>query len=263
MTVELFELFGVSFLSVMLVMTLIWGLCCFYKNIGIVDIGWALSFVLVGIVCFIFGDGNLFKRVAITSMVLIWSGRLAWHLWQRFAFDKEDPRYTELMSKFGEDNYDLKAWMMVMFQGLLVVILSLPFIIVCGYAERLWSLYEVLGILIFAIGLYGESLADMQLEAFKKKVSNKGKVCKRGLWKYSRHPNYFFEWVIWVGFFIFAFPTQGGIFALSSPLIMLVLLTRVSGIPLAEKQALKSKGEAYVEYQKTTSAFVPWFPSKS
>lgn len=259
MCIELFELFGVSFLFVMLLMTCLWGVCCMYHNVGVVDIGWAGSFFLVGIVCFIFGDGDFSKKLLMTLLILLWSGRMGWHLLQRFDLRIEDPRYTVIMEKFGDDLGDFKAFLMFLFQGFLVIILSLPFVLVCGYSEQPWHYYEGIGLILWLIGFYGETVADTQLDSFKKNPENKGKVCQKGLWNYSRHPNYFFEWVIWIGFFFMTLPVTGGFFAILSPAIMLVLLTRVSGIPPAEAQALKSKGEAYKEYQSTTSSFVPWF----
>ncbi len=257
MTVEIFELIGLSFLLVTLVMTLLWGVYWHYQNVGIVDIGWALCFFFTGIAGLIFGDGHLSKRIVLASMIAIWGLRLAWYLFKRFEPSHEDPRYTEIKKKFGPEILDFQVYLFFMFQGLLVILLSVPLLIVFGYSELPWHLYEGLGILIWGLGLFGESVADHQLETFKQNPDNKGKVCQAGLWGISRHPNYFFEWVIWIGFFCFAYPTVG-IFASISPLIILILLTRISGIPLAEKQSIKSKGEAYKEYQKTTSAFFPW-----
>lgn len=260
MCIELFELFGVSFLAVMLTMTLLWGLGCYYKNVGIVDIGWAASFFLIAVACLLFGDGNTSKKIFIVTLVMIWSGRLLWHLWQRFDFEVEDPRYTKIMKGFGSENYEFKVYLMFMFQGLLVLVLSTPFILVSGYSESPWEFYEGLGLTVWLIGFYGETVSDMQMARFKRNPDNKGKVCREGWWNYSRHPNYFFEWVVWIGYFLIALPTWGGTFAIISPFIILILLTRISGIPPAERQALESKGDQYREYQKTTSAFVPWFP---
>lgn len=262
MCIELFELFGVSFLAVMLTMTILWGVCCLYKNVSIVDLGWGASFFLVALACLFFGDGNFSKKLFMVTLVMIWSGRLVWHLGKRFDLKVEDPRYQKIMDGFGKENQDFKAYLMFLFQGLLVLILSTPIILVSGYSERPWEFYEGLGFAVWLIGIYGESVSDRQLEKFKRNPKNKGKVCQEGWWKFSRHPNYFFEWVVWIGFFLIALPTWGGSFAIISPLLMLILLTRVSGIPPAERQALESKGEAYREYQKKTSAFVPWFPKK-
>ncbi|HEX3730690.1 MAG TPA: DUF1295 domain-containing protein [Opitutaceae bacterium] len=108
--------------------------------------------------------------------------------------------------------------------------------------------------------LFGEGLADSQLSAFKADPAHRGQVCRAGLWRFSRHPNYFFEWTVWVGYFVLACGSPGGWIGVISPAAMLWLLLRVTGIPMAEQQSLRSKGEAYRQYQRTTSAFVPWFP---
>jgi steroid 5-alpha reductase family enzyme len=102
----------------------------------------------------------------------------------------------------------------------------------------------------------------MQLNAFKANAANRGKTCRAGLWKYSRHPNYFFEWLIWVAFCLFAIDSKYGYLALFPPALMLYFLFRVTGIPATEAQALRTRGEDYRRYQETTSVFVPWFPRK-
>jgi steroid 5-alpha reductase family enzyme len=105
----------------------------------------------------------------------------------------------------------------------------------------------------------GEAIADRQLKEFKKNTANKGKVCDRGLWNYSRHPNYFFQLLIWIAVFLFAMGSPEGQFAIVSPLIIGYLLFKVTGIPMAEEQSLRTKGEKYKEYQRSTSVFIPWF----
>lgn len=187
---------------------------------------------------------------------------MAWYLWKRFDISVEDPRYTSLKAKLGNESIHFKMLLIFLFQGFLIIILSVPFVIVAGYSTPTFHYIEVLGFLIWLGGFTGEYYADLQLENFKENPENKQKVCNIGLWKYSRHPNYFFEWVIWLGYFVFALPSPLGWLAILSPIVMLILLTRVTGIPFAEEQALKSKGEAYEKYQQTTSAFVP-LPPKS
>jgi steroid 5-alpha reductase family enzyme len=107
-----------------------------------------------------------------------------------------------------------------------------------------------------------EAAADAQLSKFKSDASNKGHTCQAGLWRYSRHPNYFFEWLIWMAYALFAFASPGGSFGLISPALILFFLLRVTGIPATEAQALRSRGDEYRRYQQTTSAFVPWFPKE-
>ena len=116
---------------------------------------------------------------------------------------------------------------------------------------------------MWVIALIGESLADKQLERFKADKSNAGKVCTEGLWKYSRHTNYFFEWMMWVGLFTYSTASPFGWLAVISPVLMFYFLWHVTGIAATEEQSLRSKGEAYRQYQQTTSAFFPWFPKKT
>jgi steroid 5-alpha reductase family enzyme len=116
--------------------------------------------------------------------------------------------------------------------------------------------------IVWAISILGEAIADAQLKRFKSKPENKGKVCDAGLWNYSRHPNYFFESMIWVGYFLVSLNADYGWVGVLSPITIILLLFRVTGIPMTEEQALRSKGDAYKEYQRTTSVFVPWFKKK-
>jgi steroid 5-alpha reductase family enzyme len=115
------------------------------------------------------------------------------------------------------------------------------------------------GAAIWLVALAGEGLADFQLKRFKADPANAGKICQSGLWNYSRHPNYFFEWLVWVGFFVFAWDSPGGCLTVLCPGLMLYFLLHVTGIPITEEFSVKSKGDAYRQYQQATSAFVPWF----
>jgi steroid 5-alpha reductase family enzyme len=108
------------------------------------------------------------------------------------------------------------------------------------------------------VAVAGEAIADAQLASFKRNPGDEGRVCDTGLWRYSRHPNYFFEWLVWVAYFVFALASPWGWIAAIGPASILFLLLRITGIPLTEQQAVRSKGDAYRRYQQTTSAFVPW-----
>ena len=252
------EMIGAAFLLIMSLMTLLWLVYFFRRNAGIVDFGWTASFLLASWSYLVLGQGYLPRRLLITFMVTVWAGRLLWHLWQRFDWNVEDPRYTDLKERLGEENSEFKMFLMFIFQGLIAIILSIPFLVASANSASDWSVWEGWGFLVWLIGIGGE---DHQLEAFKRKSSNQGKVCDSGLWRWSRHPNYFFELVVWIGYALFALSSAAGIIAITAPVIMYYLLVHVSGIPLAEAQSLKSKGEAYREYQKRTSPFFPWFPS--
>jgi steroid 5-alpha reductase family enzyme len=144
-------------------------------------------------------------------------------------------------------------------QGISNVLLSIPFFISVVNTQRSLSVFEYAGAVLWLISVVGEAIADVQLASFKKDPNNKGKVCDKGLWYYSRHPNYFFEWLMWVSYFVFALGSPYGFIAIISPAVILYLLLKVTGIPATEQQSLKTKGEAFKRYQQTTSVFVPWF----
>ena len=124
------------------------------------------------------------------------------------------------------------------------------------------GLPEKIGAGIWLVSILCEAIADLQLSAFKKNPENKGKTCREGLWKYSRHPNYFFEWMMWIGYAVFALGSPWGWLGLLSPALVLYFLFGSTGIPATEAQALRTRGNAYREYQRATSSFVPWFPKK-
>jgi len=145
----------------------------------------------------------------------------------------------------------------------LLALLSIP-LLLSNYDPRVHlGFTDFLGFALWVVAIGGESLADHQLKRFKSDPANRGRVCASGLWRYSRHPNYFFEWLVWVAFFLFAMPAPWGWTTIFAPALMLFFLLRVTGIPYTEQQSLRSKGDAYRAYQRTTSAFVPWFPKHS
>jgi steroid 5-alpha reductase family enzyme len=146
-------------------------------------------------------------------------------------------------------------------QAVLVVIFSFPFLLAAWNRAPLGPV-EWIGLSVSVVALVGESIADRQMKRFKDDPENKTGVCNIGLWRYSRHPNYFFEFLVWVGFATASLATPWGWIALVCPLLMYHFLTKVTGIPLTEEYALKSKGEAYAEYQRTTSPFIPLPPKR-
>ncbi len=250
---DFFELIGSAFSSALFVMSGCLAIYFFQRKAQIVDIGWCLTFLLIGVFYFILGNGDLLRRVLLLVVISLWYLRLLWTLRNRFS--KEDPRYTELISKWGDGNLLLKVAALFFFQGFLAVILSIPFLLIATNNQP-FSSFEVIGLVVWVLGFAFEAWSDQTLNEFK---TYSDLVCKEGLWRYSRHPNYFFEWVMWIGVALAAYPTRFGIFGLISPILMYYLLRYVSGVPLAEKQSLQSKGEEYKEYQRETSEFFPWF----
>lgn len=183
--------------------------------------------------------------------------RIVTYLLRRFtAENQEDKRYQKIRREFGQWAW-LKFLMIFEFQAGLEMAIGIPLLIVAFNPNPGLSFIEFLGVLIFAVALVGETLFDEQLIAFKSNVANKGKTCNIGLWRYSRHPNYFFEWLVWVGFFVYALGSPWGWVAIVSPAIMYYLLMHVSGVPMAEEQSLLSRKEEYQKYQATTSVFFP------
>ena len=258
--IEFFSMMGAAFFLVFLMMVILWGISVFQKNSGIIDIGWALGFVFCALIYAFFGSGFWLRDIFMIALVGAWAGRLAWHLIMRYDPRKEDPRYIKIREQWvGKDEYGAFV-VMFLFQGTLVIFLSIPFLIIGMNSTVGFNSYEVWGALIAIAGIIGEYFADRQLRSFTKDENNQGEICKVGLWNYSRHPNYFFEFVIWVGFAIIAFGAPWGFLGLYAPVVMYFFLTQISGIPPLEAHMLESRGDAYKEYQKTTSAFMPWFP---
>ncbi len=232
-------------------------------NYGIVDVAWAAGFTPVALWYSLAGDGEPLRRQLVAGMVAGWSLRLAWHLGQRVArmHPEEDGRYQQLRRDWAGALGRRMFWF---FQGqaVVLVLLSWPFLVAVRNSAPLLGAFEYAGLLLWAIAVAGEAWSDAQLEAFKRVSANRGRVCDTGLWRYSRHPNYFFEWLTWVAFAVFALPGPGGWLALGCPAFMLYLLLRVTGIRYTEEQLLRSKGEAYRAYRQRTPAFVPWFPRR-
>ncbi|TGK32592.1 DUF1295 domain-containing protein [Leptospira gomenensis] len=248
---------------VSVLMTILWWIGKRSGNYSIVDVGWGLCISAAAVVYYNLSDGYPLRSAWITALVAIWGWRLSLFILVTRAFSgHEDPRYTAFRAEYG-DQVDRKFFVNVFqLQGILAVLLSLPFVFPNLNDNPNDNPFETAGILLFVLSLLGESIADFQLNEFRKKTENKGKVCDVGLWRYSRHPNYFFEWLIWVAFGIYSLGSPYGWLGLLSPIAMFVLLTKVTGIPLNEVGQLKSKGELYREYARKTNAFFPWFPKK-
>ncbi len=253
---------GVGWPIVFVLMTVLWFIAVAHKNAGYVDLGWVLGLIIMASVCAIYGPGYPIRKLFMLAMVALWGARLSSLLIQRFLKDqREDSRYQKIRQQWAA-KADFNFFFFFQFQGLLDVVLATPFVLASLNSHYRLSGFELLGTLIWGVGVLGESLADEQLREFKANPQNKGKTCQAGLWYYSRHPNYFFEWLVWLGYFVFALGSKFGWVSAISPLLMLYFLLNVSGVPLAEEQSLKSRGEAYREYQRTTSKFVPWMKRK-
>lgn len=231
------------------------------RDAGLVDAVWSGSFAVLAIFFASTTDGDPTRRALIAVLVSTWSLRLAWHLvGDRLSGDvQEDGRYLRLREEKG-DGFSRWLFWFDQAQGLSVVLLSIPMRLALANDAPI-GLLDLAAALLIVVSITGESIADRQLARFRRDPSNRGEVCRDGLWRYSRHPNYFFEWLHWFAYPLWAVGAAFGWIAWSAPALMLLLMTKVTGIPPTEEQALRSRGEKYREYQRTTNAFFPWFPN--
>lgn len=243
---------------VALLMAALWAVQLVTSNAGIVDAGWAAGLVLLAIVDAVLGAGGP-RAWLLAAMVSIWGSRLAWHLLvHRVIRHPEDGRYAELRRSW-RTHVAAKFFVFFEAQAALDLVLAIPMVIVARRARPIGPV-ELAAAVLWGAAILGEALADRQLERFKRDPARRGRVCDEGLWRYSRHPNYFFEWLIWVAYALYAAASPGGWIAWIAPALMLWFLLRFTGIPATEAQALRSRGDAYRAYQRRTSAFVPWPP---
>jgi steroid 5-alpha reductase family enzyme len=261
---EFFIALGKGWFVVFIFMTILWYIGKKIHNYAIVDVGWTVALALLAITYSLVADGFIYRKLLITGIVCLWGIRLGGYLLftRILGGHGEDERYKAFRKDYGE-HADRKFFTNIFqFQGLLDVVLSIPFLFPSLNSTPEIHPLELFAVAVFCFAFLGETLADYQLHQFKKNPSNKGKNCEVGLWYYSRHPNYFFEWMIWVSWGLFSLASPYGYIGLLSPAIMLYFLTSFSGIPMTEKLALEKRGDIYREYQRTTSAFVPWFKKK-
>jgi steroid 5-alpha reductase family enzyme len=254
---------AIGALAVFLSMSLLWWLGIRRRNFSYVDIGWCANFAVLAVIYAALGEGWAWRKWVIASMFTLWGLRLTIHLMRRILGEPEEGRYVQLRHNWGASGgINGKFFLFFQLQAALNLILSLPLVIACANQSVGFHALELAGIAVWLVGLGGESIADRQLAAFKRKPANKGQVCNVGLWRYSRHPNYFFEWVIWIAYAVFALGSPWGWLALALPALMLHFLLNVTGVKATEAQALRSKGDKYRHYQATTSMFVPLPPRR-
>lgn len=260
MTLTIFQqLFAVGIGSA-LVMLALWALQLRTRDAGVVDVAWSACLGLAALLAALTGPGDPSRRLLIGVIGGIWGIRLALHLlFDRVLQGPEDGRYQMMREKFGPR---ANAIFLAFFeaQALLVVMLCVPFLLACADRRAGPTPVDLAGGLLWLFAIIGESIADRQLARFKRNPASAGQVCNVGLWRYSRHPNYFFEWLIWCAFALVAFSAPHGWIAFSAPALMLLFILRFTGIPPTEARALRSRPDAYCRYQQTTSAFIPWFP---
>jgi len=232
------------------------------NDAGIVDAGWAAGLGMLAIFYAIMADGDQVNRILVGILASLWGVRLAGYLLKnRVLAPSEDGRYQMLREQWGE-KAQLYLFLFFQIQAFWAVLFSLPFLPVAFNQSQLHPALIGAALLIWIISVGGETLADWQLARFRARPENQGKTCRFGLWKYSRHPNYFFEWLHWFTYILLAIGSPFFWVSFSGPVVMIIFLYKITGIPYTEKRALVSRGEDYRQYQQTTSAFIPWFPKR-
>ena len=226
-----------------------------------VDVGWAYGIGLLAILDAVLGNGAASHRALAAVLVGVWSLRLGTHVFMRGVVygNGEDRRYAEMRARYGP-RANRNFFVFFQAQALFVIAFSIPALLMSfnhahGVAPLEWA-----GAATWAVGVGGEWIADRQLSRWKR--DHPGVTARGGLWRYSRHPNYFFECVTWLGLALAAAAAPWGALAFITPAFLLVLVLFVTGIPPSERQALRSRGDDYRRYQRETSAFVPWFPKR-
>lgn len=246
--------------SMLLFMTGVWLLSVARRDAGIVDIAWGLGFLVAAWAYRGVAETATSRQVLVLILLHLWGLRLALHLLRRNWGSPEDWRYRRMRERGGERFWWASLFKVFWLQAALAWVVSAPVgVALLAEAPAALGGLDGLGIALVAIGLLFEAGGDWQLARFRRDPANRGQVCDRGFWRYTRHPNYFGDAVVWWGFFAFAAATSGGWWSAAGPLLMTVLLVRVSGVAMLEPDLRRSK-PGYRAYVARTSPFFPWPP---
>ena len=227
-------------------------------KIGYVDVAWAALMGACALLVAACAPGTALSRALVALFGGAWALRLCLHLWRRVAHEPEDGRYLALRERWRDSGPAFFAFFQA--QALVVALFSLPFAVVAARATDPGAAQVLSASLVWLLSVSGEALADRQLARFRAEPGNRGRTCRAGLWGWSRHPNYFFEWLHWFTYVLLAFGQPGWWLALAGPVLMLLFLYRLSGIPWTEQQSMRSRGDDYRRYQAQVSAFIPLRP---
>lgn len=255
------EIYFTGLAAALGLMTLLWLVSLMLRNASIVDIFWGAGFVMLGWLYFLLmPQGLLARKLLIAALVTVWGLRLSLYIFARNRGMGEDFRYVAMRQAGGASWWWQSYFKVFVLQGVLMWLISAPLLAAQLGATSGLTLLDGLGVLVWAVGFTFEAAGDWQLARFKADPANKGRVMNRGVWRYTRHPNYFGDAAQWWGFFLIAL-AAGGWVTILSPALMTFLLVRVSGKALLEKSMAERPG--YREYIESTSGFVPWFPRRA
>jgi steroid 5-alpha reductase family enzyme len=257
----LVQAYGVSFAVIVAYMTILWIVSLIQRDASIADIFWGPGFVLLAVFHLVLGDGFLPRKLLSLVLVGIWGLRLSIHILRRNRGKGEDRRYRKWRAEAGPKFWWYSYLQVFLLQGALMGLISAPIAAAqFGDLPGRLTLSDLLGVILWGFGLVFEAVGDWQLARFKRNPANEGKVLSTGLWALTRHPNYFGDATVWWGFYILALGARG-CWTVYSPILMTVLLLRVSGVALLEKNLQETKPQ-YRGYVERTSAFFPWFPRR-
>ncbi len=252
----------IGFGIILMLMVMVWLVSLVLKDSSIIDIFWGAGFVAAVGTYNAIGEGSAQRQTLITILVAIWGLRLSLYLAYRNLPKGEDYRYQKWREQHGDSYWWISFFRVNLLQGIIMWIVSAPLLAAQYYAEPAsLTILDAIGVLFWVIGISFEAIGDWQLMTFKRNPANKGKVMNQGLWRYTRHPNYFGDAMVWWGFFFIALATSDGAFTIFSPIIMTFLLMRVSGVAMLERNLKKTKPE-YEDYIERTSAFFPMPPKQ-
>ncbi len=250
---------AIVFFYLFLQMCVMWVVYRLLKNPSVVDTSWSIGLMMSGLI-YLWWMPITPRNIVISTLLALWALRLSGYLWYTRIYQGHiDKRYTDL-SNHWKINQSLGFFLNFQLQGLLIFLISIIFLLISNSNHPSLTLLDGIAIVMVISGIIGESVADLQLYQFKKR--QKGSICNIGLWYYSRHPNYFFDWLTWLGFALFAFQSNNGYFGIVSPLVLYLIFTKLTG-PLTERGSVQSRGQKYIDYQKQTSMFFPWFKKKN
>jgi steroid 5-alpha reductase family enzyme len=244
-----------------LLMIGLWGVQVAIRDASHVDVGWTYGVGALGVFYAGVSDGATAQRALVAALAAAWSARLGTYILVRIVGGPEDGRYRAYREKH-RGHEDRRFFAFFQAQAFFVLIFSVPLLLAAYNGSSGIEPVEVAGIVVWAIGNVGASLADRQLARWRAEPAHRGLTCRAGLWRYSRHPNYFFEWLTWIGFALVACAAPWGWLGFLTPAFLIFLLFRVTGIPANEEQNLRSRGDDYRRYQRETSIFVPWLPKR-
>ena len=257
---SLLHLVLLTWLVSALVMVGVWAVSMRVSNVGYVDVAWAALMAVAALLAGAFGEGAELPRLLVALMGSLWGARLSLHLLVRVLHEPEDGRYQALRAQW--QGSPARFFVFFQMQAVVVALFALPFIAAASRHAPGVDAWMLAALLTWVLAVGGEWLADRQLASFRTDAENRGKTCRVGLWAWSRHPNYFFEWLHWFAYVFLAVGSSLFFWSLVGPVVMLLFLYRVSGIPWTEAQSLRSRGEDYARYQREVSAFFPWPPRR-